>query len=176
MGGFVGGLVAGFYARAAMRLIGMAAGKEAQGTAPTGEVIGRFTWAGTLGIVEFSLIVGIIAGLYYVWIRRFVPFRGLRKGLAFGWILLTTLALQLMVADDFDHVQPRIVGVTLFALLPVVFGVVAVPVTDRFIASTPPRDGHPRRTQIGKWALVGANVLGSLIVSLILTLAVIDSV
>jgi len=152
------------------------AGEEAQGTPPTGEVIGRFTWAGTLGIVEFSLIVGIIAGLSYVWIRRFVPFSGLRKGLVFGWILLTTLALQLMVADDFDRVQPRIVGVTLFALLPVVFGVVAVPVADRFIASTPPRDGHPRRTQIGKWALVGASVLGSLLVSLILIGAVIDSV
>jgi hypothetical protein len=176
VGGFAGGLVAGFYARGAMRLIGMAAGEEAQGTAPTGEVIGGFTWAGTLGVVEFSLIVGIIAGLYYVWTRRFVPFSGLRKGLAFGWILLTTLAFQLMVADDFDHVQPRIVGVTLFALLPVVFGVVAVPVADRFIAATPPRDGHPRRTQVGKRVLIGASVIGSLLVSFILIGAMIDSV
>jgi len=175
-GGFAGGLVAAFYARGAMRLIGMAAGEEAQGTAPTGEVVGRFTWAGTLGIVEFGLIVGIFAGLYYVWIRRLVPFSGLRKGLAFGWILLTTLGIQLLLAEEFDLFEPRIVEVTLFALLPVVFGVVAVPMADRFIAATPPRDGHPRRTQVGKWTLVGATVLGSLLVSLILIGAVIDSV
>ena len=175
-GGFVGGVVAGLGARGAMRLIGMAAGEEARGTAPTGQIVGRFTWAGTLGIVEFGVFVGIGAGLYYVWIRRLVPLSGLGKGLAFGWILLSTLAIELMLSDEFDFFQPRIVGVALMALLPLVFGVVAVPVADRFIASTPPRDGHPRRTQIGKWALAGAIVPGSLVVSLILIGAVIDSV
>lgn len=46
-GGFAGGLTARLGARVAMRLIGMAAGEEAQGTAPTGEIIGRFTWLST---------------------------------------------------------------------------------------------------------------------------------
>jgi hypothetical protein len=81
-----------------------------------------------------------------------------------------------MVADDFDHIQPRIVGVTLFALLPVVFGMIAVPLTDRFVAATPPRDVHPQRTQVGRWVLIGASVLGSLLVSLIVIGAGIDSV
>jgi hypothetical protein len=99
-GGFAGGLAAGLGARVAMRLIGMAAGEEAQGTAPTGEIVGRFTWLGTLGILEFAVIVGIGAGLYYVWIRRFVPFSGLMKGLAFGGILLTTLAIELMLSEE----------------------------------------------------------------------------
>jgi hypothetical protein len=175
-GGVVGSLAAGLYARGAMRLIGMAAGAEAQGTAPTGEVVGRFTWLGTLGILEFALFVGIGSGLYYVWIRRFVPRSGFRKGLAFGWILLTTLAIELMLSDEFDIFRPPILGVALFALVPLVFGVVAVPVADHFIASTPPRDGHPLRTQIGTWALVSAVVPGSLLVSLIVIGAVIDSV
>lgn len=65
-GGFAGGLVAGLGARGAMRLIGLAAGEEAQSTAPTGEIVGRFTWLGTLGLLEFAVIVGIVAGLYYV--------------------------------------------------------------------------------------------------------------
>ena len=175
-GGFAGGLAAGLGARVAMRLIGMAAGEEAQGTAPTGEIVGRFTWLGTLGILEFAVIVGIVAGLYYVWIRRFVPFSGLMKGLAFGGILLTTLAIELMLSDEFAFFRPPILGVSLFALMPLVFGVVAVPVADHFVAAIPPRDDHPRRTQIGKWTIVGASVLGSLLASFNLIGALVDSV
>jgi hypothetical protein len=159
-----------------MRLIGMAAGEEAQGTAPTGEIVGRFTWLGTLGLVWFAVLVGIAAGLYYVWIRRFVPSSGLTKGLAFGGILLTTLAVELMLSDEFAFFEPPILGVSLFALLPLVFGLVAVPVADRFVAAIPPRGEHPRRTEIGKWTLVGASVLGSLLASINLIGALIDSV
>ena len=125
-GGFAGGLIAGLGARGAMRLIGMAAGEEAQGTAPTGEIVGRFTWLGTLGLLWFAVLAGIAAGLYYVWIRRFVPSSGLMKGLAFGGILLTTLAVELMLSDEFAFFEPPILGVSLFALLPLVFGAVAV--------------------------------------------------
>jgi len=175
-GGFAGGLVAGLGARGAMRLIGMAAGDVAQGTAPTGEIVGRFTWLGTLGILEFALIVGIAAGLYYVWIRRFVPFSGLMKGLAFGGILLTTFAIELMLSDEFAFFRPPILGVSLFALLPLVFGVVAVPVADHFVAAMPPSDEYPRRTHIGKWTIVGASVLGSLLASFNLIGALVDSV
>ena len=173
--GFAGGLVAGLGARG-MRLIGMAAGDMAQGTAPTGEIVGRFTWLGTLGILEFAVIVGIAAGLYYVWIRRFVPLSGLMKGLAFGGILLTTLAIELMLSDEFAFFRPPILGVSLFALLPLVFGVVAVPVGDHFVAAITPRDDHPLRTQIDKWSLVGASVLGSLLASFNLIGALVDSV
>jgi hypothetical protein len=175
-GGFAGGLVAGLGARGAMRLIGMAAGEQAQGTAPTGEIVGRFTWLGTLGLLWFAVLVGIAAGLYYVWIRRFVPSSGLMKGLAFGGILLTTLAIELMLSDEFAFFEPPILGVSLFALLPLVFGVVAVPVADRFVAATPPRGEHPRRTEIGKWTLVGASVLGSLLAFINLIGALVDSV
>ena len=52
-GGFAGGFVAGLAARGAMRLIGMAAGEEAQGTAPTGEVVGRFTLMGFIILAIF---------------------------------------------------------------------------------------------------------------------------
>jgi hypothetical protein len=152
-------LVAGLGARGATRLIGMAAGEQAQGTAPTGEIVGRFTWLGTLGLLWFAVLVGIVAGLYYVWIRRFVPSGGLMKGLAFGGILLTTLAIELMLSDEFAFFEPPILGVSLFALLPLVFGLVAVPVADRFVAAIPPRDEHRRRTEMGKWTLVGASVL-----------------
>jgi hypothetical protein len=174
-GGFAGGFVAGLAARGAMRLIGMAAGEEAQGTAPTGEVVGRFTLMGTLGILAFVIPVGIVAGLYYVWIRRFVPLTGLMKGLAFGGILLTTLAIELMLSDEFAFFRPPVLGASLFALMPLVFGVVAVPVADRFIASTPPRDEHPVRTQIGKWSLVSASALGSLLVTFVLIGTLVDS-
>jgi hypothetical protein len=175
-GGLAGGLVAGLAARGAMRLIGIAAGDVAQGTAPTGEIVGRFTWLGTLGILEFAVFVGIAAGLYYVWIRRFVPSSGVIKGLAFGGILLTTLAVELMLSDEFVFFRPPILGISVFALLPLVFGVVAVPVADRFVAAVPPRDDHPRRTEIGKWTIVGASVLGSVLASSNLIGALVDSV
>jgi len=84
------------------------------------EIVGRFTWLGTLGLLWFAVLVGIAAGLYYVWIRRFVPSGGLMKGLAFGGILLTTLAIELMLSDEFAFVEPPILGVSLFALLPLV--------------------------------------------------------
>lgn len=174
-GGFVGSVAAGLYARGAMRLIGIAAGADVKGTAPTGEIVGRFTWLGTLGIFEFAFFVGIGSGLYYVWIRRFVPRDGLMKGLAFGWLLLTTLAIELMLSDEFDVFRPPILGAALFALAPLVFGVVVVPVADHFIASMPPRDGSPLRTRIGRSVLLGASAVGSLIVIVVLIGAAIGS-
>jgi hypothetical protein len=119
LGGLAGGLVAGLGARGAMRLIALAAGEEAQGTAPTGEIVGRFTWLGTLGLRCFAVIVGIVAGLYDVWIRRFVPFSGSMKGLAFGGILLTTLAVELMLSDEFAFFEPPILRVSLCGLTPI---------------------------------------------------------
>lgn len=61
-GGFAGGLVAGLGARGAMRLIGMAAGEEAQGTAPTGEVVGRFTVMALSGSSHLSSPSGSLLG------------------------------------------------------------------------------------------------------------------
>jgi hypothetical protein len=51
-----------------------------------------------------------------------------------------------------------------------------MPVADHFVAAIPPRDDHPRRTEIGKWTLVGASVLGSLLASFNLIGALVDSV
>jgi hypothetical protein len=86
------------------------------------------------------------------------------------------LAIELMLSDEFAFFRPPILGISLFALLPLVFGVVAVPIADRFVAGIPPSDDHPDRTEIGKWFLVGASAFGSVLASINLVGALIDSV
>jgi hypothetical protein len=54
-----------------------------------GNISGEITAGGTFGLIIFvGLASGIIGGLVYVVIRRWLPGGGLLKGVAFGLVLL----------------------------------------------------------------------------------------
>jgi hypothetical protein len=105
LSGVVVGLGAAISARLIMRLIAVALGR-----AP------MFTTA-TFVLVRTGLYNGILMGLLFVAIRRYLPGAGLVKGVAFGGLLLT-LALLPFVLPFLGELQDApVLGSGLFAAL-----------------------------------------------------------
>ena len=121
--GALGGLAAGLGARIAMRIVALIA---------TGS--GSFSLEGTLGILVFGAVLGVPFGLLFVGLRRWLPGPPWLKGLIFG-----AAGALIFVAPPFLLAEPEgelaiaapLIGLSLFAPLPLAHGVVAAIAADR---------------------------------------------
>ncbi len=137
-------LMVGPAGRLAMRLLA-ATSPNAQGqTTEAGEVVGRITVGGTIGLYLFAgLPFGLAVGLVYVFLARAFP-RGLLGGSLYGLTLLVLFSTRVepLRAEnpDFAIVGPGWMAVTAFAGLAVGTGVVAAAMAGRIDAAL----GEPR--------------------------------
>ena len=147
------GLAAAIGARIGMRLIAVALGR-----AP------MFTTA-TFELLRDGLYDGILMGLLFVAIRRYLPGVGLVKGVAFG-VLLLALALQPFVLPFLGELQDApVLGSTLFAALFLATG----------IAEAAAVAGLERRLPAPRWrlaSLVGYGLLTGLAVYTVLSFVI----
>ena len=71
-----------------MRILAMVNEEKAGVMTANGNISGEITAGGTLGlIIGVGLVSGVIGGLTYVTIRRWLPGGRLLKGVAFGLVL-----------------------------------------------------------------------------------------
>lgn len=115
LAGMVGGVVWGVGARAAMRVVALAAGHRPD-----------FSWAGTLGILLLGAFCGILVSLPYLAVRRVIPGGWRRRALGYGLLALLLLAAPVYLSPQFQE-ESRFTGqlglaIALFAPLLVVFG------------------------------------------------------
>lgn len=157
-GGFWAGLlVTGPAVRLIMRLLAVTAGDTAQGRiTEADEVVGRISVGGTLGLVVFGgIFTGVLSGLAYVAIRRWLP-SGRAAGPVFGLLHLVVLATRLdpLRPDnrDFDLVGPSWLAVATFSLVAVAHGTAVVAFVNR--CSTLSAD--LLRTRRPRWAVAAA--------------------
>ena len=140
--GVLGGIAAGFLVggianRLIMRILAMVNWEKAGVMTENG----KMTAGGTIGLIVFvGLISGIIGGLMYVVIRRWLPGYGLLKGLAFGLVLLCFFGTIVFDPDNIDFALfgPRELSVGLFALLFPLYGIVVSLVVERYDRYVPP--------------------------------------
>jgi len=114
-----------------MRIIAMVAGQSAIGqVTQNGNTVGQITLGGTGFLVLPLAFLGIPGAVFYVFVRRWVPGSGPMKGVVFGTLLLLILGSTFTGIDstnpDFLRFGSRLLNVTLFAALPVVFGLLVV--------------------------------------------------
>jgi hypothetical protein len=118
LAGAVAGLVWGAGARLAMRIVALAEGN------PT-----EFSVGGTIFILLTGAVFGLLLGLLFASVRRWLPGSGIGKGIAFGSILALLLLLPLAAlgASDLERGPadvPVLIGVGLFSGLFVLHGAV----------------------------------------------------
>lgn len=164
--GLLAGLIAGFLglgvgSRVAMRIVALLAGHGHYGEITDAEeVVGQITLDGTGFLVAAGTVVGVPGGLLYVIVRRWVPGAGIWKGLAFGGLVLALFGSLVIEGDnpDFRRFVPSIISVLLFALVLVVYGLVAVWVVERLDrgGGTSPRN---RFLAVGGCAMLAAAVI-----------------
>ena len=128
-----------------------------------GNITGEITAGGTFGLIIFvGLISGVIGGLVYVMIRRWLPGGRLLKGVAFGIVLLCFFGTIVFDADNFDFALfgPRQLSVGLFALLFPLYGVVASLFVERFDRYVPPLFTRSSITVLGYILIAGLCAFG----------------
>jgi hypothetical protein len=125
--GAVGGLaVGGVLGRLAMRLLAVTSPWYAQGGITDDRaVVGAVTLAGTVNLALVVMVLGVIGGLIYPWVRRVLPdsFRG--RVLGYG-LFTGTVGGALLVHDhpsfDYTVLAPAWLAVALFVALPLLYG------------------------------------------------------
>ena len=123
-GAIPGFLMTGIGGRIVMRIIAVV--DPHTETEFTGGTIFLLIAGGIIGAVS-----GAIGGLLYLVMRRFLPRWWLWKGLAFGaiWLLITGgIFFSIEQAEEFSDFDPPLLGLSLFAILFIVYGLtVAAP-------------------------------------------------
>lgn len=143
LAGIAAGAVAGLGARLAMFLIRLMNPSYNGVVTHAGHEVGQITVSGTAELVLDGMFMGIPGAVVYLLVRRWIPGRGVVKGLVFGLTLLVVAAPAVLDGDYefFRYVAPWI-SVLLFALLYPLYGAVVAPLTERLGrgAQGPPRN------------------------------------
>jgi hypothetical protein len=81
-GVIAGAVVAGVGGRVVMRLAAVAVPESAASFTENGFVIGSITPAGSLGLIAFGTVTGLIVGAFWVAVAPWIPGTGVRRALA----------------------------------------------------------------------------------------------
>jgi hypothetical protein len=141
--GLVAGGIGGALSRVAMRISGMLASPFL--VTENGNVVGRITVGGSIGLVVGGAVAGVALGLAYVALRRWLPVAAWPRRLAAGVVAVGLLG-ALLVNDgnaDFVRLGDPAVNVVMFAALLVVAGVVVAAVADAVDRRIRPRPDDP---------------------------------
>jgi len=143
LAGAIAGLIAGgIGSRLAMRILALTSPRAQGSITEAEEVVGRMTLEGTLFLLVAGAVLGVAGGLAYVAVRRWLPIRG--TGLVFGLLVLAVSGRLLVNPDNIDFVilDPTWLAITMFASLPILFGLLVVPLQGRlepiFTKARPP--------------------------------------
>jgi hypothetical protein len=149
VGGIIAGvLVAGLGGRLMMRVLAATSGDSAQGLVTEAEeTVGEVTLAGSAGFVLFNgIFFGMIGGIGYLLMRRWLPSRPWLGGLIYGVALLGLAPFDALDPDksDFTILGPTWLAVLLVACLFPFYGMTAASVIERLDRTWPTISARPR--------------------------------
>ena len=162
LSGIVAGIVAGIIARIDMRVVAVAAGLKPVFT------------LGSLNPVWIGAITGAGFGLLFGVLHRYLPGPHWLKGLLFGLLLFLAFMLPLYLwQPDFRAelaLAPGNLGIALFGLLPIIFGLL-VGLAAQFLDRRLPADlapGSTARAGFVTLLLAGLGGLGMVVYGMVL--------
>jgi len=147
-GGFAGMLTAGLGGRLMMRVIAATSGDEAQGRLTEAEEqVGQISLDGTLGLVVFiGLFGGLLGGIAYLVLRRWLPASARMAGVILG-ILALGLApgIDALNPDnvDFEILKPDLLVVAMLVPLFLLYGMTVASLVERADRSWPLLEWRP---------------------------------
>lgn len=173
-GAIVGTLAGGVGGRIAMRLAALLVPSSAGSFTENGNRIGDITVAGSLGLVLFGLIVGLIGGTIWVILSPWIPGRGLRRA-----ILTMPLAVALGATGLIDGENPDFfilrhdpVVVALLLALVALIGL-SIPLIDDWLDGRLPQPMAGHKGPAAFYTVVG--LLGGVLVLPLVALGVLGS-
>lgn len=149
VGGIIAGvLVAGLGGRLMMRILAATSGDSSQGLVTEAhEIVGEITMAGSIGFVVFNgIFFGMIGGIGYPLVRRWLPSPSWLGGFFYGIALLGLAPLDALNPDntDFSILRPSWLAVLLVCCLFPLYGMTVASVAERLDRSWPGIGTRPR--------------------------------
>lgn len=156
--GIAAGAVAGLGARVAMFVIRLMNPSYNGVVTHAGYEVGQISGSGTAALIFEGVFMGIPGAVMYLMVRRWIPGRGMQKGVLFGLVLMVVTAPFVLDTGNYEFFRyvPTSISVPLFALLYPIYGMVVSPLTERLGRGT---QGPPRHWVVargGYAALAGA--------------------
>jgi len=162
VGAATGLLVSGGGARLSMRLIALADRSNYGRLTDAGFNVGFVTREGTLEVLKTGIFVGIIGGLLYLAVRRWLPGSGMLRATAYG-VLLLLLGTGVNIfgnRGDFDFL-PKLLSISLFGGLFLLYGILTALLVDRF--ANPIRGSRSAAGYVALGLLAGAGLALSIV-------------
>lgn len=132
-GAGTGLVLAGIGGRVVMRIIAVVNDDRDGVMTDARATVGEISFGGTLSLLVFGTIVGVLGGLAYLGLRRWLWVSPSWRGLAFGVVTLLTVGQILFDTAnvDFQIFEPVSLVVGLFAALFLINGLILAPLVDR---------------------------------------------
>jgi len=154
-GGLFGAALGGVGGRIVMRLIFLI-DSSTDGAKTDFGTVGEITVGGSFTLLVLSTVTGVIGGVVYVLIRRWLPWSGVARGAFFGLFMMFGPGVIFVGEVDLQIFEPALPIFALFVVLIVLYGVGVALVVERLHASQAVRPG-PRMER----AAVAAQLLAA---------------
>lgn len=177
-GAVVAGAIAGFISagvgsRVVMRIIALMNDDRTGAKTDASAIVGDISFGGTMSLLVLGTIAGVLGGLLYLGLRRWLWVPAGWRGVAFGVVTLMTVGVPLFDTAnvDFQIFEPVLAVIGMFAALFLLNGVLLAPLLERIHPQPPYSDGvvAPRAAAgiILVVTLLGAAVMAGTVASMI---------
>src|SRR5439155_6088746 len=136
--------------------------------------VGEITVGGTLTLLVLSSITGVMGGIFYIGIRRWLPWPSpVARGVFFGLLMMFGPGLLFLGDVDLQIFEPALLIFGAFVAFIVLYGICVALLTERL---HPPRAVHPGRytEPAARWA-VRLAAAGILVMAALATYRVYDN-
>jgi hypothetical protein len=132
-GALAGFVSAGIGSRVVMRVITLLNEDHDGVMTDSSATVGDITLGGTMSLLLLGTIAGVLGGLLYLGLRRWLLVPAKWRGLAFAIVTLVTVGQPLFDTAnvDFQIFEPVLVVVGMFAALFLINGLILAPLLDR---------------------------------------------
>ena len=141
-GAISGAAFGGIGGRIVMRIIALI-DQSTDGVQTDSGTVGEITAGGTFGLIQFSVGAGIVGGVLYLAVRRWLPWSGVTRGVAFGLFSAFVPGIVVFNKDnpDLQIFEPVLPILAMFVVLVLLYGTAVALLADRLHAAPPVRPG-----------------------------------
>ena len=166
VGAILGAMFGGVGGRIVMRLIFLI-DRETEGAETDFGTIGEVTLGGSFTLLVLSTIAGIIGGVLYIGLRRWLPWSGVARGVFFGLMMMFGPGVIALGEVDLQIAEPAVPILYMFVALIVLYGVCVALLTDR-LNREPVADPSPR-TKLAATVVRSLLALGIVFMAILVT-------
>lgn len=93
--------------------------------------VGEITLGGSFTLLVLSAITGVMGGVIYVGLRRWLPFSGAARGAFFGLLMMFGPGVIFLGEVDLQIFEPALAVFAMFVVMIVLYGIGVALLTDR---------------------------------------------